>query len=363
VGILLWSELNYFFDPGFKFRFVPDTDFESKLQINVDMTVAMPCESIGADILDITNQNTFTFGRLTEEDTWFELDHIQKQHFTSIQTFNEYLREEYHALQSVLWKSGHAHLYGDLPPRRSDPDEPKDACRIHGSLTLNKVSGNFHITAGKSVPLFRGHAHLTAFMDPEEYNFTHRINKFSFGSPHGGIIQPLEGEEKISDTNMMTFQYFVQIVPTDIQSSFTGGMYQTYMYSVKDQSRPISHDSGSHGMPGIYFKYDMSALKVLATQDREPLPQFLVRLCAGVGGLVATSQILCSLIKSLIKYICLTDAFNFTKDDLLKKPNLKTAGLIPPEERAPKPKEECGTYAASGITLQEAERLIRAQHN
>jgi len=30
---------------------------------------------------------------------------------------------------------------------------------------LNKVAGNFHITAGKSVPLLRGHAHLTAFMD------------------------------------------------------------------------------------------------------------------------------------------------------------------------------------------------------
>ena len=33
--------------------------------------------------------------------------------------------------------------------RRSTPEEPHDACRVHGSLTLNKVAGNFHITAGK----------------------------------------------------------------------------------------------------------------------------------------------------------------------------------------------------------------------
>ncbi len=78
------------------------------------------------------------------------------------------------------------------------PEEPHDACRIHGSLRLNKVSGNFHITAGKSVPLMRGHAHLTQFMGPQDYNFSHRVEKFSFGEGYGSIVQPLEGEEKIA---------------------------------------------------------------------------------------------------------------------------------------------------------------------
>jgi hypothetical protein len=32
-----------------------------------------------------------------------------------------------------------------------------------------------------------------------EYNFSHRIDKFSFGNPHGGIVQPLEGDEKIAE--------------------------------------------------------------------------------------------------------------------------------------------------------------------
>ena len=42
-------------------------------------------------------------------------------------------------------------------------------------------------------------------------------------------------------------------------------------------------------MPGIYFKYDMSALKVVVSEDREPLVQFLVRLCAVCGGIYVTS--------------------------------------------------------------------------
>ena len=56
------------------------------------------------------------------------------------------------------------------------------------------------MTAGKSIPLMRGHAHLTAFMGKQDYNFSHRIDKFSFGDTRGGgIVQPLEGDENIAD--------------------------------------------------------------------------------------------------------------------------------------------------------------------
>ena len=44
VVLLLYSELTYFFWPGLKFRFAPDGDLHAKLKLNVDMTVAMPCD-------------------------------------------------------------------------------------------------------------------------------------------------------------------------------------------------------------------------------------------------------------------------------------------------------------------------------
>ncbi len=49
------------------------------------------------------------------------------------------------------------------------------------------------------MPLLSGHAHLTAFMDKRDYNFSHRIDKFSFGTQYGAIVQPLEGDEKIAE--------------------------------------------------------------------------------------------------------------------------------------------------------------------
>lgn len=33
--------------------------------------------------------------------------------------------------------------------RSQGEDKPFDACRIHGSFKVNKVAGNFHVTAGK----------------------------------------------------------------------------------------------------------------------------------------------------------------------------------------------------------------------
>ena len=100
----------------------------------------------------------------------------------------------------------------------------------------------------------------------------------------------------------MSFQYFIEVVPTEVMG--LTGRSTTYQYSVKEHSRPIDHTSGSHGTPGIYFKYDLSALKVEVTKDREGLVQFLVRLCASVGGLVATSHIVCGLAKQLVEFVC-----------------------------------------------------------
>ena len=153
-------------------------------------------------------------------------------------------------------------------------------------MSLNKVEGNFHITAGKSVPLLRGHAHLSGFMDEKEYNFTHRIDQFGFGKPHAGIVHPLAGDEKIASkskfinfivlyetivclvfhkhtfsslitmiyflSDYMNYQYFIQIVPTDIQTLI--GSWPTFQYSVKEQAREVgNYAAGSSGIPGNFM--------------------------------------------------------------------------------------------------------------
>ncbi|CAG9855773.1 unnamed protein product [Phyllotreta striolata] len=300
ITFLVYSEINYYFDSKFVFKFSPDVELDEQLTINVDITVAMPCHFIGADILDSTNQNAFKFGALEEEDTWFELDSNQQMYFENKKHLNSYLREEYHAVKDLLWKSSFSTHYGDLPKRTFIPDRPHDACRIYGSLTLNKVAGNFHITAGKSLHLPRGHVHINAFMSEKDYNFSHRIDKFSFGDSSPGIIHPLEGDEFVGNYGRTLFNYFIEIVPTRVDTFLT--YVNTYQYSVKALSRPIDHNKGSHGIPGLFFKYDVSALRVTVKQQRDHLGTFLARLCSIIGGVFVCSGIINRLVQYIISH-------------------------------------------------------------
>ncbi|XP_076264874.1 endoplasmic reticulum-Golgi intermediate compartment protein 2 [Rhynchophorus ferrugineus] len=301
MGWLIYSEITYYLNSKFVFKFSPDVQLEEKLKINIDLTVAMPCQNVGADILDSTNQNTFKFGQLEEEDTWFELSHDQRIHFENKKHFNSYLREEYHAIKDLLWRSSFSTQFGDLPARSDIPNKPYDACRIYGNLILNKVAGNFHITAGKSISLPRGHIHISAFISDRDYNFTHRINRFSFGDPSPGIVHPLEGDELILTNGMTVVNYFIEVVPTTVNTFLNS--ISTYQYSVKELTRPINHDKGSHGMPGIFFKYDMSALRVTISQERDNFGMFLAKLCSVVGGVFVCSGILNSIVQCIISFV------------------------------------------------------------
>lgn len=114
---------------------------------------------------------------------------------------------------------------------------------------MNKVAGNFHITGGKSLHFPQGHVHISALFDETTQNFTHRINRFSFGDATAGIVHPLEGDEKILHESSMMAQYFIEVVPTDVETFMSN--VKTFQYSVKENIRPIGklmcllfHDDG-----------------------------------------------------------------------------------------------------------------------
>lgn len=320
IVMLIYKEINYYMNSKFIFKFSPDTDFDAKLKLNVDITVAMPCSNLGADILDSTNQNTLSFGQLEEEDTWFELSQNQRYYFDNKKHINSYLREEYHAIKDLLWKSSFSSLFGELPARMDKPDRPYDACRIYGSLILNKVAGNFHITAGKSLNFPRGHIHISAFMSESDYNFTHRINRFSFGDPSPGIVHPLEGDEYFADNGNMLYQYFIEVVPTIVKTFIK--TIDTYQYSSKELFRPIDHHKGSHGMPGIFFKYDVSALKVTISQQRDHLLTFIAKLCSFVGGVFICIGFVNSIVQFAWSVVCSKRRKSIIQTEIKKESNL-----------------------------------------
>lgn len=304
IFILVVSEIQYYTNTSLKFDYEVDTELEGKLQINIDMTVAMRCEFIGADILDQTGQDTYSFGKLELQNTPYELTPKQKRFHEITRHMNQYMREEYHAVQELLWLSGHSPMIGGMPESELKPDTRKaDGCRVHGSLELNKVAGNFHITAGKSIPVIpRGHAHLAMMVSETDYNFSHRIDHFSFGERHGGIVNPLDGEEQVTKNNYHLFQYFMKIVPTEVRTY--ANQLDTYQFSVTERNRTINHSGGSHGVPGIFVKYDLTALKIRVREEHKPYWQFLVRLCGIIGGIFVVSGLLHDGVGLIVDILC-----------------------------------------------------------
>ncbi|KAM9854127.1 endoplasmic reticulum-Golgi intermediate compartment protein 2 [Aulostomus maculatus] len=299
MAVLAFLEFFVYRDTWMKYEYEVDKDFSSKLKINIDITVAMRCQYVGADVLDLAETMVASDG-LKYEPVNFELSPQQRLWHMTLLHIQERLRVE-HSLQDVLFKAA---LKAAPPaqPQSEDSSTSLNSCRIHGHLYVNKVAGNFHITVGKSIPHPRGHAHLAALVSHDTYNFSHRIDHLSFGEAIPGIISPLDGTEKVSPEPNHMFQYFITIVPTKLNTYKISA--DTHQYSVTERERVINHAAGSHGVSGIFMKYDISSLMVKVTEQHMPLWQFLVRLCGIVGGIFSTTGMLHGMVGFLVDVVC-----------------------------------------------------------
>lgn len=303
IAILVISEIEYYSSTELQFDYDVDTNLTRKIKINIDMTIAMKCAHMGADVLDQTGEDVFSFGKLKEDPAYFELSPKQQEYMDMTQQVNEYLRQEYHAIHKLLWRADKSKLKGAMPAREDLKTGVPDACRIHGSLEVSKVAGNFHITAGKSVPVIpRGHAHIAFMIEGSDYNFSHRIDHFSFGDAVAGVIYPLDGTLSVTDNNYHLYQYFIQVVPTEVR--LKAYSVDTYQFAVTERNRSINHNVGSHGIPGIFVKYDLSSLLIRVREEHKSYWQFLVRMCGIIGGVFSVSGMIQSFVGFLYDLFC-----------------------------------------------------------
>ncbi|XP_027899139.1 endoplasmic reticulum-Golgi intermediate compartment protein 2-like isoform X1 [Xiphophorus couchianus] len=300
IAVLAILEFFVYRDTWMKYDYEVDKDFSSKLRINVDVTVAMKCQHVGADILDLA-ETMITSNGLQYEPVIFELSPQQRLWQRTLHLLQSRLREE-HAVQEVLYKTLLKGAPTALPPREDAPNEPLNGCRIHGHAYVNKVAGNLHITVGKPIHHPQGHAHIAAFVSHEAYNFSHRIDHLSFGEEVPGIINPLDGTEKITYNNNQMYQYFITVVPTKLNTHLISA--DTHQFSVTERERVINHAAGSHGVSGIFVKYDTSSLMVTVSEQHMALGRFLVRLCGIVGGIFSTTGMLHSLVGFCLDIVC-----------------------------------------------------------
>ncbi|KAM8719157.1 hypothetical protein ACLKA7_011807 [Drosophila subpalustris] len=334
IVYLVYTELRYYWhETDIIYQFQPDMALDEQVQMHVDITVAMPCASLsGVDLMDETQQDVFAYGTLQREGVWWQMSEVDRRQFQSMQITNHYLREEYHSVADILFKDilrerhdthsqkpeSETHSAAAPPPpgalqqhpqqlhEMPQPETKYDACRLHGTLGINKVAGVLHLVGGAQpvVGLFEDHWMIEFRRMPA--NFTHRINRLSFGQYSRRIVQPLEGDETVITEEATTVQYFIKVVPTEIQHTFS--TISTFQYAVTENVRKLDSERNSYGLPGIYFKYDWSALKIVVSHDRDYLVTFVIRLCSIISGIIVISGAVNSLLLTVQRRLLRTFA-------------------------------------------------------
>ncbi|KAI8349421.1 endoplasmic reticulum vesicle transporter-domain-containing protein [Blakeslea trispora] len=261
--LLALSEFSDYRKIHTNYKFIVDSTIDTKMQVNIDLTVAMPCPSLMVHVVDATGQRT----RLTDA-----LRLIPAEFSTSIATKHkpidnpDYVRE---IIQAASGKEYNHEIAKDM-----------GACRLYGSLHVNKVASNLHITSDGHG--YASHAHTSHDL----LNFTHRIDEFSFGPFYPNLVNPLDDSIEITESNFEVYQYTMAVVPTTYIDS-NNNQLLTNQYSVMD-----SHKSFQEGqaVPGLFFKYDIEPISVQISESRhQSFFQFMVRLCGIIGGFAVTA--------------------------------------------------------------------------
>jgi len=179
----------------------------------------------------------------------------------------------------------------------------EEGCMMYGYIEVNKVQGNFHVAVGES-HLEAGkkhHHHWPANERRLGFNTTHYISQLSFGDNFPNMKNPLDGFYFV-ENGIGQQQYFLQVVPTTFENEY-GELVETNQYSVTYHHSEVDLKSDHIELPGVFFKYDISEVKIFIKEESQSFSRFITRLCAVIGGVWVVIGLIYSLINGCISMV------------------------------------------------------------
>lgn len=280
--MILWVQIGGFLGGYVDRRFAVDKEIHLALHINVDMVVAMPCQFLTTNVMDITSDTYMAGEVLNFQGVGFAVPEI-----FSINSENK--RHDTPELDEVMRKTLQAEY--NVAGARVDEDEP--ACHIFGTIPVNYVKGEFFVMAQGSA--FRDRL----VVHPELYNFSHVIYEYSYGDFYPFIDNPLDFTAKVTELNLQQYKYFTKVVPTVYEK--LGILVDTYQYSLTE----IHHEVRAEDMqpPGIYFTYSFEPIKLTIREKRIRFVAFVARLATILSGLLVAAGYLFRLYEKLLRIL------------------------------------------------------------
>ncbi|KAG9140664.1 hypothetical protein Leryth_006855 [Lithospermum erythrorhizon] len=171
-------------------------------------------------------------------------------------------------------------------------DEEGEGCNIHGSLEVNRVAGNFHFAIGKSIHQSSFNLQDLLDLQSQSYNISHKINNVAFGDYVPGVVNPLDGVSWMQGRPHGMYEYFIKVVPT-IYTDIRGHTINSNQFSVTEHYKTPEE---GRSVPGVFFFYDLSPIKVTFTEEHVSFLHFLTNVCAIVGGVYTVAGIVDSFV-------------------------------------------------------------------
>lgn len=280
--LILWVEVGGYLGGYVDHQFSINDNINADIMLNIDLMVAMPCEFLHTNVMDIT-EDRFLAGELLNFEgrdfflpNKFEINNVNDDHDTPDldEIMQETLRAEF-GVEGIRVNEG------------------APACHIFGQIPVNQVSGDFHITA-------RGFGYRDRLTVPfEALNFSHVINEFSYGEFYPFIKNPLDYTGKVTEEKLQAYRYYSKVVPTTYER--LGIQVETNQYSLTEQHNVYKMKGNQpQGIPGIYFKYSFEPIQLIIAEKRLPFFQFVARLGTIVGGLLILAGYLFRLYEKLL---------------------------------------------------------------
>jgi len=167
----------------------------------------------------------------------------------------------------------------------------EEGCKVHGYVTVNRVSGNVNIVPGKFILQNTRYVMDSTMGGTYSFNLTHSIHKLSFGKEYPGMKNPLDGVTKVwlsGGHASAMYQYFIKVVPTFYTDIF-GRTIRTNQFSVLEYLASVN--IWGNGVPGIFFTYDLSPIRVDLRESSKSYLHFLTNICAIIGGVFTIASL------------------------------------------------------------------------
>jgi len=322
---LFFSELSFYLSTEVNPELFVDTSRGEKLQINMDVTFPdLPCSYLSLDAMDVSGEHQLDVdhnifkkrigkdgkqlgiqrGELQAVDetepevklppdycgSCFGAESEEGQCCNTCEQVREAYRKKGWAFSNPenIEQCAREGFSEKLEAQKGE------GCQVYGHLLVNKVAGNFHFAPGKSFQSHHNHVHDLQPFKVGVFNVTHYIHRISFGKDFPGIVNPLDGVDKVIDNGSGMFKYFVKIVPT-IYETLDGETINTNQFSVTEHFKPM-RDVKEGGLPGVFIMYDLSPIMVKFTESKKSFAHFLTGVCAIIGGVFTVAGIIDSLI-------------------------------------------------------------------